>query len=66
MVLRSLKERRPDFDVPVIAVSANVNQENKQLCLDAGMVAFVNKPIEVDVLYSCIIDFLNPCISSTP
>ena len=64
--LRSLKERRPDFDVPVIAVSANVNQENKQLCLDAGMVAFVNKPIEVDVLYSCIIDFLNPCISSTP
>ena len=36
--------------VPIIAVTANVLEEDKQLCFDAGMSGFISKPVNVDTI----------------
>lgn len=45
--------RDPDSDVlnhdtPVIAVTANANEENQKKCFDAGMNGFLTKPVNLD------------------
>lgn len=39
-------------DLPIIAVTANVNEEDRQKCLDAGMNDFISKPIQFEALKS--------------
>jgi len=36
--------------VPMIALTANATEEDRRLCLDAGMDAFLPKPLEADAL----------------
>tara|TARA_R110002073_G_scaffold38859_6_gene111241 strand:- start:8099 stop:9922 length:1824 start_codon:yes stop_codon:yes gene_type:complete len=38
------------YNKPIIAVTANAFEEDKQACLEAGMSAFLSKPIELDKL----------------
>lgn len=52
-VIRALE--RPDAQtVPIIAITANVYEEDIQKSLDAGMNAFLAKPIEPAVMYKII------------
>ena len=37
--------------IPIIAVSANVGEEDQSATITAGMNAFVGKPIDIDRLY---------------
>jgi len=37
-------------DIPIIAVTADAQEQSSQLCMDAGMDAFVTKPIDFDSL----------------
>lgn len=39
-----------DHDIPIIAVTANVSDENRQKCLDVGMNDFIPKPIKPPLL----------------
>ncbi|MBT8148066.1 MAG: response regulator, partial [Gammaproteobacteria bacterium] len=41
-------------DIPIIAMTANVQQKDKDACMEAGMVDFVTKPIERALLESKI------------
>lgn len=50
--------RRQGYQMPVIALTADVQSEQKQLCLDAGCQAVLTKPVQSGVLYNKISEFL--------
>jgi PAS domain S-box-containing protein len=51
--------------IPVIAVSANINDDVVQKLTDAGMDDFLSKPYDPETLYSKIIKWLDNKISAT-
>ncbi len=55
--LRALE--RPDAEsVPIVAMTANAFVEDIKNSLDAGMNAHVSKPLDMEVLFSCMESFL--------
>jgi len=50
--------------VPVIAMTANAMDADKQACADAGMVDHVSKPIEMDHLIATLLRHAKPSLSS--
>jgi predicted ATPase/signal transduction histidine kinase/CheY-like chemotaxis protein len=51
---------RKDFkELPIIAISANVFEADKQKSLQAGCNAFLAKPIEEQKLFNALIEYLN-------
>ncbi|MGA9574722.1 MAG: PAS domain S-box protein [Lysobacterales bacterium] len=46
--------------IPVLAMTANVFEEDRRACLEAGMVELVGKPVEPNKLYETIIKWLTP------
>jgi len=44
-------------NTPIIALTANALQENRDQCYEAGMNEFVTKPISVSNLYSALVQF---------
>jgi two-component system sensor histidine kinase/response regulator len=56
--------RLPGYDaVPIIAMTANAFEEDRQECLNAGMNDHLAKPISLDRLYSVLVKWIQPNIS---
>jgi len=54
------KSGKPYADVPIIAMTANAMTGDKAKCLDAGMNAYVSKPLARSRLSEAILDAMNP------
>ncbi len=56
--IRSMSERRPDFAaLPIIAMTANVFEDDARMCLEAGMNAHLGKPLDVKNVVRTVSDF---------
>ncbi len=47
-------------DLPIIAMTANALQADRERCLEAGMVDFITKPIEPDQLFRTLLRWIKP------
>ncbi len=57
--IRSLGEQLPHLkDMPIIAMTANVMNEDRQSCQDVGMNDHVGKPIEPEALRAALVKWL--------
>jgi len=51
-VLRKVKETRPEIEV--IILTGHGNEEDRQLCIDLGAFAYLQKPLDINVLSETI------------
>ena len=59
--------KHPEFnDLPIVAMTANAMQHDKDKCLNAGMVDFVTKPIQPDELWAALRRWIKPRAQATP
>jgi PAS domain S-box-containing protein len=53
-------------DLPIIAMTANAMQQDKEKCLAAGMNDHLSKPIDPDELFRTLLKWINPRPSALP
>ena len=57
---REIRRLAPQSAVPIVAMTANVMQEDRQRCFEAGMNDFVSKPIDPDELVAVLLKWITP------
>jgi len=55
---RQIRQFKSKEELPILAMTANVFEEDRVACLAAGMVDFVAKPVNPDDLFAKIIQWL--------
>ncbi len=50
------KIREKKIDIPIIALTANAFEEDKRRCLEAGMDAYLSKPIKIEEFFNIVSD----------
>jgi len=57
--ISEIKNQRALDGIPVIAVTANAMQGDKEKCLEAGADDYISKPIDIDKLLGMLNKYLN-------
>ena len=51
--------------IPVVAMTASAMSSDRELCLEAGMVDFIPKPIEPDILFRVLLRWIKPRLDAS-
>jgi PAS domain S-box-containing protein len=54
----------PHADIPIIAMTAHAMKGDRDRCLDAGMDAYISKPVRAQALYETILRYAGPARSA--
>jgi CheY-like chemotaxis protein len=57
---RQIRQNAKWSDLPILAMTANVLSTDRQKVLDAGMNEYLAKPINIDVFYQQVADWIKP------
>jgi len=57
---RAIRDLPGKGDLPIVAMTANAMQVDRERCLSAGMVDFVAKPIDPEVLFRTLLRWIKP------
>ncbi len=63
---RQLRREPAYADLPIIALTAGAMEHDRQQCVEAGMNAYITKPVDIEKLLHLIADLLNRPPSSSP
>jgi PAS domain S-box-containing protein len=66
---RTIRAMHDMADIPIIGLTANVDEKSRAECTDAGMTDFVGKPIEFEALFAVLDRYLgqlSPRTEETP
>ena len=56
---RAIRATSLNIDTPILAMTANAFQEDRQACLNAGMNDHIGKPVIPEVMYEVLLKWLN-------
>jgi CheY-like chemotaxis protein len=56
---RLIRSMNDHADLPILAMTANVFEDDRQACIEVGMNDFVAKPVEPKSLYSMLVKWLS-------
>ncbi len=57
---RRIRRMRGGEDVPIVAMTANAMQRDREACLEAGMSDYASKPVKLDVLSDLLDRYASP------
>ncbi|OOZ59118.1 hypothetical protein BOW46_03825 [Solemya velum gill symbiont] len=60
MATRKIREMDKYLDLPILALTANVMQEDRKKALDAGMNDLIGKPFNINELFSTMAKWITP------
>ena len=63
-IIRDPKSKVLNHNIPIIAMTAHALKGDQEICLDAGMSAYVSKPIQPKVLFEKIDKYISQIMNS--
>lgn len=64
-LMRTLRETPEYHDIPVIVLSSMTDLKNKDLSLEMGAVAFLEKPLSTEAIQREVLRFVNKTVQHT-